>query len=106
MPGGGPGGYPVSVKTAAQRALYNNLSKDESLALAVDTAVHGNRMDGWRDNTIKTRKVRQAIRFVLALASPPESKRVAHEIGDAQTPLALEAETDRILGIVKYQHEY
>jgi type I restriction enzyme, R subunit len=106
LPGGVSGAYPASLKTAAQRALYNNLSQDESLALAVDIAVHGSRMDGWRDNTIKTRKVRQAIRFVLARALPPESKRVAHEIGDAQTPLALEAETDRVLGLVKYQHEY
>ena len=106
MPGGEPGGYPASLKTVAQRALYNNLSKDESLALAVDTAVQGNRMDGWRDNPIKIRKVRQAIRFVLALAVPPESKGVAHALGDAQPSLALEAETDRILGIVKYQHEY
>ena len=31
MPGGGPGGYPASVKTAAQRALYDNLDKDEAL---------------------------------------------------------------------------
>jgi type I restriction enzyme, R subunit len=106
LPGGGHGTYPMSVKTAAQRALYNNLSQDESLALAVDTAVHGSRMDGWRDNTIKTRKVRQAIRFVLSRVLPSESKRMSHEVGDAQTPLALEAETDRILGLVKYQHEY
>ena len=29
MAGDGPGGYPASVKTAAQRALYNNLGQDE-----------------------------------------------------------------------------
>ena len=62
MPGGGPGGYPASVKTAAQRALYDNLGKDEALALAVDAAIMGSRQDGWRDNTMKIKKVRIAIR--------------------------------------------
>src|SRR5450759_2840396 len=50
MPGGGPGGYPAMVKTAAQRALYNNLGRDEELALAVDAAIQCSRMDGWRGN--------------------------------------------------------
>lgn len=106
MPGGGPGGYPASMKTAAQRALYNNLGKDEALALAVDAGVNSNRMDGWRNNTIKTRKVRQAIRFVLAAALPPGSTQLARDSGDSQPVPTLDAETDRILGIVKHQHEY
>ncbi len=45
--------------TAAQRALYNNLGKDEALALAVDAAIQGSRQDGWRDNPMKTKRVRQ-----------------------------------------------
>ncbi|WP_153146811.1 type I restriction endonuclease subunit R [Dechloromonas sp. H13] len=65
MPGGGPGGYPTSVKTAAQRALYNNLGKDEGLALAADAAITGHRQDGWKSNTMKTKKVRIAIRALL-----------------------------------------
>ncbi len=106
MPGGGPGGYPASMKTAAQRALYNNLGKDEALALSVDAGVNSNRMDGWRNNTIKTRKVRPAIRFVLAAAVPPASTQLARDSGDSQPVPTLGAETDRILGIVKHQHEY
>lgn len=106
MPGGGPGGYPACMKTAAQRALYNNLGKDEALALAVDAGVNSNRMDGWRNNTIKTRKVRQAIRFVLAAAVLPASTQLARESGDSQPVPTLDAETDRILDIVKHQHEY
>ena len=62
MPGGGPGGYPVNVRTAAQRALYNNLGKDEGLALAVDAAIQSSRMDGWRSNAMKTKRVRLAIK--------------------------------------------
>jgi len=48
-PGGGSGGYPASIKTATQRAIYNNLDQDERLTLAVDAANQSNRMDGWRD---------------------------------------------------------
>jgi type I restriction enzyme R subunit len=65
MPGGGPGGYPGGVKTAAQRSLFNNLGKDEGLALAVDAAIMGSRQDGWKSNTMKTKRVRNAINAVL-----------------------------------------
>jgi type I restriction enzyme R subunit len=65
MPGGGPGGYPGGVKTAAQRALYNNLGRDEGLALAVDAAIMGSRQDGWKTSDMKLKKVRNAIRAVL-----------------------------------------
>jgi type I restriction enzyme R subunit len=50
MPGGGPGGYPAGVRTAAQRALFNNLEKNEDLTLAVDAAIQGSRQDGWKNN--------------------------------------------------------
>lgn len=106
MPGGRPGGYPASMKTAAQRALYNNLGKDEALALAVDAGVNSNRMDGWRNNTIKTRKVRQAIRFVLAASLPPAATQLARASGDSEPQPTLDAETDRVLDIVKHQYEY
>jgi hypothetical protein len=43
------------LKSASQRALYNNLDKDEG-ALTVDAANHGSRMVGWRANTMKTKK--------------------------------------------------
>lgn len=59
MPGGGSGGYPANVKTVAQRALYNNLGKDEELALAVDAAIQSSRMDDWRGNAMKTKRVHQ-----------------------------------------------
>ena len=84
MPGGGPGGYPARLKTAAQRALFNNLGKDETLALAVDVAVQGSRQDGWRTNAIKLKMVKQAIRSVLD----------------------NEELTDQILKLVKHQSEY
>jgi type I restriction enzyme R subunit len=60
------GTYPKSLDSAAKRALFDNLDKDEALALTVDRAVRGNLQDGWRGNKMKTRKVWLAIRDILA----------------------------------------
>ncbi len=107
MPGGGQGGYPPRVKTAAQRALYNNLGKDEALVLEVDAAVLSSRQDGWRNNTMKTKRVWLAIQHVLATVVPAGHDLRAQEIGGSPIPaLNLETETDRILELVKHQNEY
>ena len=107
-PGGGPGGYPVELKSAAQRALYNNLgSKRPDLALAVDSAVKASLMDGWRENAMKTKKVRLAIRFVLAAEYPPSHTQGVQGPGASSLPSPdLDAETDRILALVKNQNVY
>jgi type I restriction enzyme, R subunit len=60
------GDYPKSLDSPAKRALFDNLDKDEALALTVDRAVRGNLQDGWRANKMKTRKIWLAIRDVLA----------------------------------------
>ncbi len=39
---------PVKLDTPGKRALYNNLGKDEALALQVDEAVRKARPDDWR----------------------------------------------------------
>lgn len=107
MPGGGHGGYPSAVKTAAQRALYNNLSRNESLALAIDAAVLGALQDDWRNNTAKTKRVRNAIRHELgtALRAKPEGN-VQEVDASIAPPVDLEHETDRILELVKNQNAY
>ena len=84
QPGGTPGGYPGTIKTPAQRALFNNLGNDEGKALAVDAAIRNGLQDGWRSNSAKTKRVRNAIRAVL---------------GD-------EALTDTILDLAKHQGDY
>jgi type I restriction enzyme, R subunit len=107
QPGGAPSAYPSSVKTAAQRALFNNLGKDEDLAIKVDSAVLENRMDGWRGHALKTKRVRNAIKYILEMALPINSKV---EIGDSldvtSAPPDIDAETDRILELVKNQNDY
>lgn len=105
-PGGGPGGYPAELKSAAQRALYNNLGKNAPLAMAVDAAVKASLMDGWRQNAMKTRKVRLAIRFVLAKEYPASPNTTAQNVGGPQPDFPLDAETDRILALVKNQNDY
>ena len=77
--------YPTDINTAARRALYDNLGKDEPLAAAVDLAVLTSRQDDWRNNAMKVRKVRLAIKAALS--------------GD-------EALTETILELVKNQHGY
>ncbi|MGF6635102.1 type I restriction endonuclease subunit R [Paraburkholderia sp. MM6662-R1] len=77
--------YPASLKTAEQKALYDNLGKDETLAVDVDHAILVARQDDWRSNTMKTRKIRNAIKSVL---------------GETDDRL------DAILDLVKSQHGY
>ena len=57
--------YPKSINTEPLCALYDNLDKDEELAVGVDTAVMKNRQHGWRGNLIKERMLRNAIREAL-----------------------------------------
>jgi type I restriction enzyme R subunit len=79
------GAYPAALDTPARRALYDNLGRDEALALKVDQAVRASMQDGWRSNTLKTRRVRQAIAGVIG--------------GD-------EEKISRTLELVKSQNDY
>ena len=105
-PGGGPSGYPPNVKTAAQRALYNNLGRDEGLALAVDAAIQASRMDGWRDNTMKTKRVRLAIKAALQKDVAEKQAAEVTGVGYPRVDYSLEAEATRILELAKHQSDY
>src|SRR6266705_3107056 len=76
--------YPKLLNTRARRALYDNLGKNEQLAITLDDAIQRKKKDGWRGNKIKEREVRYAIQKVLQ----------------------DEALTNQILEIVKKQDEY
>lgn len=103
----GPASYPTSLTTQAQRALYNNLGKNEALAVAVDAAVLGSLQDDWRNSSTKTRRVRHAIRYVMSTGIPASQGLTVQEVGE-NVPAAvdLEKETDRILDLVKHQGGY
>ncbi|WP_449412086.1 type I restriction endonuclease subunit R [Pandoraea soli] len=77
--------YPAALNTAAKRALYDNLGKDETLALNVDSAIRLSRQDNWRGNRMKILMVKNAIKAILD--------------GD-------EERTEVILELAKNQHEY
>jgi type I restriction enzyme R subunit len=106
LPGGGPGGYPPNVKTAAQRALYNNLGQNEGLTLAVDAAIEASRMDGWRDSTMKAKRVRLAIRTALQQAHAAAQAPDGLDDGDGRDSYAIEAEATRLLELAKHQSDY
>ena len=104
LPGGGPGGYPPGVQTAAQRTLYNNLGHDEGLALAVDAAIRNDLKDGWRDHPMKTKRLRRAIRACLQQAR--DAVLAANTVADDQGDYSVEAEATRILDLAKHQSDY
>ena len=109
MPGGGSGGYPASIKTAAQRAIYSNLGKDEGLTLAIDAAIQNTRQDGWRDQSMKTKRVKRSIKRVIEQArQATESGNVQEERGKYQGKAieTVDHLTDRILELAKNQNDY
>ncbi|QKG79883.1 type I restriction endonuclease subunit R [Tenuifilum thalassicum] len=81
--------YPSSLDNSAKRALYDNLEKNEALAIELDKNIMLTKKDGWRDNMMKSKAVRNAIADTLR----------KHGITD-------DAEVHRIFDLVKNQREY
>jgi type I restriction enzyme R subunit len=75
--------YPNTLDTAAKRALYDNLGKNEGLAIGLDSEIRTAKKDDWRGDLIKERIIRNAIR-----------KHVDEE------------DVDRIFDLVKSQRDY
>ena len=61
----GGSSYPAAITTGARRALYDNLERDEELAVRVDAAILATKKADWRGNKLKEREVRNAIASVL-----------------------------------------
>ena len=53
--------YPPELKSEGQKALYDNLDQDKELVLSIDETVKYTAKDGWRENRIKERQVKNAI---------------------------------------------
>ena len=64
QPAGGTD-YPSTLNSNAKRALYDNLGKDEDLAIAVEYAVLTSKKDDWRGHKVKEKEVRYAVKRVL-----------------------------------------
>ena len=78
--------YPVSINTKAKQALYDNLEGDEKKALSIHETISEYRLDGFRGNLIKERKIKIEIKKVL--------------------PDLSEEELNNLLEIIKNQNEY
>jgi beta-xylosidase len=81
----------------------------------VDATVRTNRQDDWRNNTFKMKKVRNAIRAALDVAGAQVGVNAVTKAGlvhetpavyTAQPSESLEELIDRVLSLVKNQHEY
>jgi type I restriction enzyme R subunit len=64
--------YPRAIDTPARRALFDNLGRDQKLAIQVDTAVREVKKADWRGHRVKEREVRQAL--ARALGGADEAK--------------------------------
>lgn len=75
---------PPRIKTQAQRSLYNNLGKNEDLAVSIDEAIRRVKKADWKGN-------------------PPKENEIKAEIHKI---LKNDAEVERIFSIVKQQNDY
>ena len=109
------GAYPKVMNTPGKRALYDNLGKDEALALAVDRAVRTSRQDDWRGNAFKIKRVRNAIRTELLTSGKRADegggpapglvhKTEPADYGDVTQ--SLEQQVEAVLTLVKNHDEY
>lgn len=57
--------YPPSINRKSLRALYDNLEKNEKLAISLDENLRKNIPEGYQINTMKIKKVRQIIQKTL-----------------------------------------
>jgi type I restriction enzyme R subunit len=73
--------YPPSIGTQTKRALFDNLGKNEALAIILDKIIRGTKKDGWRDNIQKSKAVRNAIADALRYNGVTDDKEV-HRIFD------------------------
>jgi len=76
--------YPATVDTPGKKALFDNLGEDEALALSVDAALRATAPFGWHEHPMKEKRVRRCLERVL-----PDDETV-----------------ERIMEILKHQHEY
>jgi type I restriction enzyme R subunit len=81
--------YSKKLNTSAKRALYDNLDKNESLALGLHENITEYKPDGWRGNTLKEKKIKKIITNELEKVGKDDSKEV-----------------ERVFELVKNQNEY
>lgn len=81
--------YPSTINTNSKRALYDNLDKNEKLAVALDEKIRRTKKPGFRQHKQKSKAVRVAIQEVLA-----------------NFGITSEEKVYRVFELVKNQEEY
>ncbi len=81
--------YPAAINTSAKRALFDNLSRNEVIAIELNDKILSTKKDSWRDTGQKSKAVRNVILETLK----------SHNIID-------DNEVNRIFDLVKNQSEY
>lgn len=94
---------PEVLVTIAQRALYNNLGKDENLAIQIDKAVKISKRDDWRGHLAKEREIKASIYKQLISYQKETRKDVANEPPE---PYGIENKVEMIFKIIREQKEY
>ena len=94
---------PETLTTIAQRALYNNLGKNEDLAIQIDKAVKKSKRDDWRGNLAKEREIKHAIYEQLISYRKETGKDFVNEPSE---PYGIENKVEYIFKIIREQKEY
>lgn len=94
---------PDILKTNAQRALYNNLGKDEILAIQIDQAIKSAKRDDWRGHMAKENEIKASIYKQLMSYQKQTGKDIANEPPE---PYGIENKVERIFNLIKEQKEY
>ncbi|MCK4259332.1 MAG: HsdR family type I site-specific deoxyribonuclease [Halanaerobiales bacterium] len=75
--------YPRGISTGAKRALYDNLERDENLALDIHNEIISTKPDDWRSTKIKKKVVRNAIKnHIIDAEKVDEIYRIVEEQGE------------------------
>ncbi|ERT07342.1 type I site-specific deoxyribonuclease, HsdR family protein [Lyngbya aestuarii BL J] len=57
--------YPPDLNTPGKRSLYDNLGKDEDLAIRVDKTILSTKKESWIGNRFKEREIKNAIKKII-----------------------------------------
>ena len=96
---------PEALKTPAQRALYNNLDKNEELAIKIDNGVKKVKRDGWRGNLAKEREIKAEIYTTLKRYKENSRISTVNE-SSAKSGYSIEDDVEQIFKIIREQKEY
>lgn len=80
--------YPSTINTKPKRALYDNLNKDEGIAIDLDNTIFLAKDDDWRGTMLKRRKVEIIIKQVLekhGITDPNEVARIFELVYNQKT---------------------